>query len=113
NRSASPIALQGYTISDRSSTGVISTALTLLPGAYVILCGAAQVNSYSSFGLTVAVTRFPSLDNNGDELILRDPDGRVIHAVEYNLAWYSSVLKQRGGWSLEMIDTRRPCLSVR
>ncbi|MEI9935355.1 MAG: hypothetical protein WDM71_11030 [Ferruginibacter sp.] len=63
----------------------------------------------SAFGITISVTNFPSLDNTGDELILKDENGNVIHAVQYNTDWYQNELKKNGGWSLEMIDTKNSC----
>ncbi|MCX6325784.1 MAG: lamin tail domain-containing protein, partial [Bacteroidia bacterium] len=32
----------------------------------------------------------------------------IIHGVEYSSDWYGDELKSKGGWSLEMIDTRFP-----
>jgi hypothetical protein len=63
----------------------------------------------SAFGPTISVTSFPSLDNNGDQLSLISAQGKVIHAVNYNISWYQNELKKDGGWTLEMIDTKNPC----
>ncbi|PWU01048.1 MAG: hypothetical protein C5B52_07985, partial [Bacteroidetes bacterium] len=54
------------------------------------------------------ITSFPSLDNEGDLIKIISPDGRLIHAVKYSDAWYKNDLKKGGGWSLEMIDTKKP-----
>ena len=81
----------------------------LLPDSFVIVCTASAVASMSVYGPTISVTSFPSLDNAGDVLFLRSPQGRIIHAVSYTDAWYQNELKKDGGWTLEMIDTKNPC----
>ena len=63
----------------------------------------------SVYGPTISVTSFPSLDNTGDVIYLRSPQNRIIHAVSYADAWYQNELKNDGGWTLEMIDTKNPC----
>ena len=62
-----------------------------------------------SFGSTISVTSFPSLDNGGDVISLSSPQGKIIHSVSYNISWYQNELKKDGGWTLEMIDTKNPC----
>jgi hypothetical protein len=49
------------------------------------------------------------LDNDGDLLSLKSPQGKIIHAVNYSIEWYQNEVKKDGGWSLEMIDTKNPC----
>ena len=51
----------------------------------------------------------PSLNNDGDNLSLKDADSNLIHSVNYDLTWYQSNFKKNGGWSLEMMDTKNPC----
>ncbi len=64
---------------------------------------------YSSFGATLGVSNFPSLDNDGEIIYLRSQEDITIHAVLYNTSWYQNELKKAGGWTLEMIDTKNPC----
>ena len=54
-------------------------------------------------------TNFPSLNNAGDQLILRGRDGRTLFEVQYSDTWYRDAVKKDGGWSLEMIDTNNFC----
>jgi hypothetical protein len=75
----------------------------------VILCSTGNVAAFSAFGRTIGVTSFPSLDNDGDLLSLKSPQGKTIHAVNYSINWYQNEIKKDGGWSLEMIDTKSPC----
>lgn len=109
NVSATPYNLQGWRISDATGTATISTSFLLQPDSVVILCANSNVAQFVSFGRTIGIISFPSLDNDGELLVLRSPQNAVIHAVEYNSSWYDNAIKQEGGWSLEMIDLANPC----
>lgn len=109
NVSALPVDLQGWRIGDSGGQSGPMPAFTLLPGSYVIVCTGSAVGALSAFGTVVAVTSFPSLDNDGEQLYLRSSNGEIIHAIQYSSGWYQNALKKEGGWSLEMIDTQNPC----
>ena len=64
------------------------------------------------YGPTIAVTGFPSLNNDADKIYLRAPQGLIVHSVNYTDAWYKNELKKDGGWTLEMIDTKNPCTGI-
>lgn len=112
NNSSSVFSLRNWKISDGSSTATINNDFILEPGAYVIICPNAAVSEYSSYGNAIGVTNFPSLNNDRDILVLYSPEGRIIHAIEYNIDWYQNDIKSDGGWSLEMIDTHNPCGAI-
>ncbi|WP_251758457.1 lamin tail domain-containing protein [Parasegetibacter sp. NRK P23] len=112
NRSGNPVFLEGWTLSDRTGSGSIQGNFRLDPGAFLLLCATSNVAQFQVFGQTIGVTRFPSLDNAGDVLQLKDASGATIHAISYAISWYRESFKQQGGWSLEMIDTAQPCLDV-
>ena len=109
NVSATAFNLSGWRISDASSTATINTSFLLQPDSLVILCATTNVAAFSSFGRTIGVPSFPSLDNEGEILTLRSPQNRVIHALQYSSDWYGNDVKREGGWSLEMIDPKNPC----
>jgi len=109
NISVTPYQLNGWKLSDASSTATITTNFILQPDSVAILCSNSNVTAFSVFGRTIGVSSFPSLDNDGDVLTLRSPQGKVIHALNYTFDWYQNEVKKDGGWSLEMIDTRNPC----
>ena len=109
NTSAFPINLQGWTISDASGNSGGMPNFILQPDSYVIVCTGSAVAAMSTFGTTISVTSFPSLDNDGEQLSLMDANGKIIHALAYQKSWYQNTLKEDGGWSLEMIDTHNPC----
>lgn len=109
NTSASAINLQGWRIGDASGISGPMPAYNLPPGGFVTVCTGSAVTAMSVFGPAIAVTSFPSLDNDGDQLFIRAANGKTIHAVNYTSAWYQNEVKKDGGWTLEMIDPLNPC----
>jgi hypothetical protein len=57
----------------------------------------------------LGIPSFPALTNEGTTLTLSNNDGKIVHFISYNTAWYQNPLKEDGGWSLEMIDTHNSC----
>lgn len=109
NRSAFPVNLQNWRLGDASTLSGPMPVFSLQPDSLVIVCTASAVTAMNVYGRTLSVTGFPSLDNTGDLLYLRAPDGRTIHALQYYSDWYHHDIKKDGGWTLEMIDPQNPC----
>ena len=109
NTTAFAINLQGWKIGDISGQSGAIPNFVLQPDSFVIVCTGSAVAALSAFGTTIAVSSFPSLDNNGEQLYLSDAAGKIIHEVNYSINWFRNELKKDGGWSLEMIDTKNPC----
>src|SRR5690349_1063754 len=110
NCSTMPIQLQGWRLSRLNSQSGPFPSYLLQPDSLLILCGVNTLSDMSSYGPALAITSFPSLNNDRDLLYLMTPDQAVIHAVNYDISWYGNELKQEGGWSLEMIDHHNPCI---
>ena len=109
NRSTSPINLQGWRIADQTGVSGPMPAFLLKQDSLVIICTSSAASLLSIYGNCLIVSSFPSLDNDGDLISLKSPDGRIIHALQYNISWYGNELKKQGGWSLEMKDDHYPC----
>jgi len=109
NVSSFPISLQGWRISDATGTSGPMPNYTLQPDSFLIVCASSSAAALSTYGNTISVTSFPSLNDDGDNLTLADATGKTIHAVFYTDAWYQNETKKRGGWTLEMIDTKSAC----
>ncbi len=109
NVSQKMINLNGWKISDLTTTATINTSFVLQPDSFVIICSTTAALMLSKFGRCLPVSNFPSLDNEGELLFLTSKEGRIIHAIEYNSKWYNNAVKSMGGWSLEMIDTQNAC----
>ncbi|HEY0066816.1 MAG TPA: lamin tail domain-containing protein, partial [Flavisolibacter sp.] len=73
NVSATPLPLLGWRLSDASGTATINTGFILQPDSSLILCSVANASLLAPYGRTVGVGGFPSLDNDGEELVLRSP----------------------------------------
>jgi len=112
NVSATPINLQNWRIGDASGQSGPMQNFVLQPDSFVIVCTGSAVAALQVFGRTISVTSFPSLDNDGDQLYLKNNTGVTIHAVNYSSSWYQNAVKSDGGWSLEMIDTKSPCAGI-
>lgn len=112
NVSASPFNLNGWKISDATSTATLTANFVLQPDSFLIICANSNVAALSVYGRTIGVSSFPSLDNSGDQLSLKSVQGKIIHAVNYATEWYQNEIKKDGGWSLEMIDTKNPCTGM-
>lgn len=52
----------------------------------------------------------PALKNGGDSLKITF-DSNLIHKVDYKPSMHESDFKENGGWSLELFDFNKPCLS--
>ncbi len=108
NRSSNPVSLAGWKFSDPASTATLPEYI-LMPGAYVIITPNASASAFSFFGSVIGVSNFPTLNNSGDNLLLRDGTNQVIDAVNYTDAWYKDDDKRQGGWTLELIDVDNTC----
>lgn len=110
NRTLTTINLQGWRVSDAGGQSGPLPNITLLPDSLLLLCSPSAVSALSVYGRTVGLSGFPSLDNDGECLVLRNAWGQVVHALDYSADWHATELKKEGGWSLEMIDPARPGL---
>ncbi|MCK6618445.1 MAG: lamin tail domain-containing protein [Cyclobacteriaceae bacterium] len=108
NRSSNPINLAGWKLSDPSSTATLPS-YTLAPAAYVIITSTSSASAYAPIGPTLGVSNFPTLNNSGDIIRLRDAMDNLIDEVNYTDTWYKSDDKKQGGWSLELIDPENIC----
>ena len=108
NASDQPINTLGVQFSDASTTAVLPSTL-LAPHEYIILTDADHQAALSRYGRTIAVGTLPSLNSSGDSLHLADAYGQEVFSVVYSDDWYNDAEKRKGGWSLEMFDTQRPC----
>jgi hypothetical protein len=109
NRSDQFFNLENWSISDGGDPRFLP-AFILDPGAYVILCDADFVAEFLPFGDVAGVPDFPGLNNGGDNLMLMNAEGQLVHQVNYSIEWYREADKDDGGWSLELINPFQPCV---
>ncbi|SDM39722.1 Ig-like domain-containing protein [Daejeonella rubra] len=109
NPGTDTLDLEGWSISDPQSKGILKKHL-LPPNQYLILCPAADTIQYKSFGRTLGISPWPSLNNSSDQIVLKSFKNRTVDSVNYSEKWYKDPKKQRGGWTLEKIDlTKNKC----
>ncbi|TGE14552.1 lamin tail domain-containing protein [Hymenobacter elongatus] len=92
-----------------SSAAVFADTTRLAPGQYAVVCSSTRTALFARYGTVFGVTNFPSLSNEGDQLVLRARDGRTLFEVTYSSTWYKDGAKNDGGWALEMVDPANPC----
>lgn len=103
NRSINTINLNGWKFTDGSSTATLSN-YNLPSNQYLIICNSADTALFTPFGNNMGVSSFPSLNNTGDNLYLKDNTLAFIDSVGYSDTWYQDATKKAGGWSLELIN---------
>lgn len=109
NKSKAPVQLQNWRLADGSNLSGPLPSYTLPPDSLLILCSNTAVNSMRNYGNVIGLSSFPSLDNTGETIILRNQLGQTIHAVAYETSWYDNNWKAEGGWTLELINPEFPC----
>jgi hypothetical protein len=107
NNSASTFNLNGWKFTDGSSTATLGN-YDLLPNTYLIVCPLADTASWNTFGAVMGVSSFPSLNNTGDNLYLKNSALSLIDSVNYSDSWYQDAVKDDGGWTLELINPNAP-----
>ncbi|MGI9161174.1 MAG: lamin tail domain-containing protein, partial [Saprospiraceae bacterium] len=110
NRSGKIIQMDQLTLSDGGALLPLPGGL-LYPGDHVVLSTSAGAGALAAAAPNVlAMSAFPGLNNEGEQLVLRAADGQVIDQVWYDLDWHAAADKRLGGWSLERINPSVPCL---
>jgi hypothetical protein len=107
NKSNKYFDLTGWKIGDASSDGSIQEGW-LYPGEHRILCASSNVDTFT-MTQAYAVTSFPSLNNSGDDIILKDVNGIELDRISYTDGWYKDEIKADGGYSIERINPNDPC----
>ena len=108
NTSNQPINLNGFKYADATSTYTFGN-LILNAGEYLILSTRADTASYQIYGRVLGLTTFPSLNNAGDSISLKDASGKLLDQVNYSTSWYRSTTKANGGYTLERVDPFSAC----
>ncbi|MCO5259707.1 MAG: lamin tail domain-containing protein [Crocinitomicaceae bacterium] len=100
--------LNGWKLGDNSTYGTIDSGW-LFPNEYKVLC---PTNSVPNFTNAIGVTSFPSLNNDSDDIVLKDNVGTELDKISYTIDWYKDAAKKDGGWTIERIHPLAPCSST-
>jgi hypothetical protein len=107
NRTEFSFNLKNWELSSEDQD-VLFPETTINPLEIMIICLSQDTSFFSKYGRVTGLNQFPSLTDGGRIICWSDSSGNLIHGVEYSSDWYGDELKSKGGWSLEMIDTRFP-----
>lgn len=110
NRTGLSVDLLNCSVKPRSSADpILFPSIVIEPDSFLIIVKTNQVEIFEPYGQVIGLSGF-SLNNEGT-IILRNPQGSLIHSVSYTKDWYHDELKEEGGWSLEQIDPNQPCMA--
>ena len=107
NRTADSLLTGGIMLISGPDTAYLSSGW-IEPGGRIILCSTGSRSDLLPYGRVVAVKSFPSLNDSGELIALRDPGGRLIHAVSYGPEFLGDGPRSGGGWSAELTDLKNP-----
>lgn len=107
NKSSKYFDLSEWKLGDASGDGTIHSSW-LEPGGYKLVCTTSFVDTFL-ISNKVSVTGFPSLNNAGDDIVLKDTHGVVLDKITYTESWYHDDVKNSGGYSIERINLNDPC----
>lgn len=108
NKSTKVFNVQDWKLGDASSNGTIQDGW-LLPGEYLVLTSTAGVDS---FAVATGVTSFPSLNNSGDNIVIRDDNGITLDSITYTDDWYNHPTIDGDGYTIERINPDDPCTDI-
>ncbi|TWW01688.1 lamin tail domain-containing protein [Chitinophaga pinensis] len=107
NNSPFTLQLKDWRLAN-SSKEVILPARLFPPDTYLVLCDRQSVSQFPTDVAVMGISNFPS-PGDSDMIILRNDSGTLVHAIAYDRSWYHNPVKEKGGWSLEMVDIHWPC----
>ncbi|MCC7297599.1 MAG: lamin tail domain-containing protein [Bacteroidia bacterium] len=103
--------LGGCKLTDYSSNAILPDSI-LPPYSYAIITKNTNTGLKLANVKWIGTSVFPSLNNDGDEILFINPKSEKIDQIKYATDWHISKLKAEGGWSLELKDTAFPCLKL-
>jgi len=88
NRSSAPIYLNGWKIGDNSKfISITSGDIFIQPSSYLVISKDSFLIDNFIVKSPVIITNFPSLNNTGDAVVIKDSSGTLIDSVEYLPSW--------------------------
>ena len=106
NNSEDSVQMHGWTwmVGEKS---VHLTEAIISPWSCLVLVRSGDENLFAC--KTLGLTKWLSLRNSGQYLVLKDPSGQIVHFTSYSQGQYHDVLQRDGGWSLELSCLDKPC----
>jgi hypothetical protein len=107
NRTADSLSLDSWRLIAGKDTAVLPLAW-IRAGESIILCPGSERALFSSYGPVIGPGSFPSFNDSGETIALRDACGSLVHAVSYTPEFFNDGLRAGGGWSAELTDMTNP-----
>ncbi|MCX7874969.1 MAG: lamin tail domain-containing protein, partial [Melioribacteraceae bacterium] len=102
NRSDRNINLKNWKVTDlTSTTTIITTDYILAPKEYLVISSDPTISNLYTNPIKLIVRQLPSLNNSGDNVVLKNATNLTIDSVKYLPEWGGNV----GGKSLERISS--------
>ncbi|MCR4966018.1 MAG: lamin tail domain-containing protein [Bacteroidales bacterium] len=109
NRTDEACLLVGCTLR-LGNTAKALPAISIDSGGYVLVIAEKNRELLEPLGVDIYTLSSLSITDGGTQLILSDANGEILHSVAFRKRWHQEVIKQEGGWALEMRDDRQPWL---
>jgi hypothetical protein len=91
------------------SRKIILPRFTLPANEYLLITSKDAEKAYKSIKNALFLLSNYVLNNEGNTITLKDSTGQLIAMTSYSNQSYNSNFKEKGGWSLELVDTKNPC----
>jgi hypothetical protein len=96
--------LNGFEFADAVSTSAISSSYVFAPNSYVLIAKSTDTALFTGVTNKVGTSTFPTFNTTGDPVFIYDNAGNILDSIRYTQAWYNDLVKDDGGWSLELIN---------
>lgn len=108
NASDKTLSLAGLTYVNGNSS-IVLPHVFMMPKSHLILCEDKNVSTFESYGEVLGLSKWPTLTNAGDSLVLKTQHNEIIDRVVYNKSYYHDTEKDNGGYSIERINPNKIC----
>lgn len=96
------ININSWKIGDNTSSVTINSKDILIhPNEYVLICADSSVLNYHLISSALLVSSIPTLNNNGDDVVIKESSGRTIDSLRYETSWVPAP----AGRSLERVSS--------
>ncbi|WP_276360364.1 lamin tail domain-containing protein [Daejeonella sp. H1SJ63] len=108
NTTKETISIKTWKFSDQSSISTLGE-ISMDPESFLILCAKSDTAEFKKFGKVLGISPWPSLNNSGDQIVLKNVQNITIDSLSYSDQWHRDPVKRQGGWSLERADPKSIC----
>ncbi len=108
NRLPHPVLLQNWKLNVGNTVKKLPN-ITLDSCGYAVIIAQKFKEDFAPFCERLYTLSSLAITDGGQSLTLYNQHDAVIHHIQFKKEWHSEIIKQEGGWSLEMVDENWPC----